>query len=106
MLRVRFKGRCRIHGKFWDEHHYLMILYHLGLKINSIYNAGLATLGGGPPLELEVESLLSHAFNGAIYVSQSLLVFLFAAVSLDYCIKLRILSSFPIERSGSSNTIE
>ncbi|KAM7494390.1 hypothetical protein LguiB_028999 [Lonicera macranthoides] len=67
---------------------------------------GLATLGGGPPLELEVASLLSHAFNGAIYVSQSLLVYLFAAVSLDYCIKLRILSSFPIDRSGSSTTME
>ncbi|XP_071706949.1 uncharacterized protein [Rutidosis leptorrhynchoides] len=58
---------------------------------------GLATLGGGPPLELEVGSVLSHAFNGAVYVSENLLIFLFAAVGLDFCIKLGILSPFPIE---------
>ncbi|KAL3649721.1 hypothetical protein CASFOL_006124 [Castilleja foliolosa] len=60
---------------------------------------GLGMLGGGPPLELNVVSFVSHAFNGAIYVSESLLVFLFAGVALDFCIKLRILSPFPIDPS-------
>ncbi|GFQ06046.1 hypothetical protein PHJA_002748600 [Phtheirospermum japonicum] len=60
---------------------------------------GLGKLGGGPPLELDVVSFASHAFNGAIYVSENLLVFLFAGVALDFCIKLRILSPFPIDPS-------
>ncbi|KAK3030652.1 hypothetical protein RJ639_035856 [Escallonia herrerae] len=62
---------------------------------------GLATLGGGPPLELTAGSLFSHAYSGAIYVSENVLIFVFAAVGLDFCIKMRILSSFPIERSIS-----
>ncbi|KAJ9555851.1 hypothetical protein OSB04_010465 [Centaurea solstitialis] len=37
---------------------------------------GLATLGGGPPMELEVGSVLSHAFSGAVFVSENLLIFL------------------------------
>nr|XP_043607611.1 uncharacterized protein LOC122579493 [Erigeron canadensis] len=64
---------------------------------------GLATLGGGPPLDSEVGSLLSHAFSGAVYVSESLLIFLFASVGLDFCIKLGILSPFPIETSVSTS---
>ncbi|KAH6778899.1 homer protein [Perilla frutescens var. hirtella] len=60
---------------------------------------GLAMLEAGPPLELDSGSILSHAFDGAVYVSESLLIFLFAGVALDFCIKLRILSPFPIERS-------
>lgn len=59
---------------------------------------GLAMLDGGPPLELEVGSLLSHAFTGAVNVSENLIIFLFAVVGLEYCIKMRILSPFPIER--------
>lgn len=62
---------------------------------------GLATLGGGPPLELDAASFWSHAFDGAIYVSENLLIFLFAGVGLDLCFKLRILSPFPIDRSIS-----
>ncbi|KAJ0770229.1 hypothetical protein HanPI659440_Chr07g0254841 [Helianthus annuus] len=58
---------------------------------------GLATLGGGPPMELEIGSISSHAFTGAVYISENLLIFLFAAVGLDFCIKLGILSPFPIE---------
>lgn len=61
---------------------------------------GLATLEGGPPLQLDADSLLSHAFDGAVYVSENLLIFLFAAVGLDFFIKLRILSPFPIDRSA------
>ncbi|XP_076956070.1 uncharacterized protein LOC143631104 [Bidens hawaiensis] len=62
---------------------------------------GLATLGGGPPMELEVGSVLAHAFTGAVYVSENLLIFLFAAVGLDFCIKLGVLSPFPIETDVS-----
>ncbi|XP_076909621.1 uncharacterized protein LOC143566965 [Bidens hawaiensis] len=62
---------------------------------------GLATLGGGPPMELDVGSVSSHAFTGAVYVSENLLIFLFAAVGLDFCIKLGILSPFPIETDVS-----
>ncbi|PPS12066.1 hypothetical protein GOBAR_AA08535 [Gossypium barbadense] len=61
---------------------------------------GLGTLGGGAPLELDPGSFLSHAVDGAVYVSQNLLVFLFAAVGLDFCIKMRILSPFPMKRSA------
>ncbi|KAL6550337.1 hypothetical protein OROMI_020825 [Orobanche minor] len=60
---------------------------------------GLSMLEGGLPLELDVGSFLSHAFDGAIYVSGSFLIFLFAGVALDFCIKLRILCPFPIDPS-------
>ncbi|KAL8539936.1 hypothetical protein ACS0TY_001517 [Phlomoides rotata] len=60
---------------------------------------GLGMLGAGPALEVDTSSFLSHAFDGAIYVSESLLIFLLAGVALDFCIKLRILSPFPIEDS-------
>ncbi|KAK4421469.1 hypothetical protein Salat_2097500 [Sesamum alatum] len=60
---------------------------------------GLGMLGAGPPLELDINSILSHAFAGAVYVSESLLVFLFAGVALDFCIKLRILTPFPSDPS-------
>ncbi|KAK0587606.1 hypothetical protein LWI29_025667 [Acer saccharum] len=59
---------------------------------------GLGTLLGGPPLELNTESFLSHAFNGAVYVSENLLIFFFAAVSLDFCFKMRLLSPFPMKK--------
>ncbi|KAF9602189.1 hypothetical protein IFM89_025534 [Coptis chinensis] len=62
---------------------------------------GLGALGAGPPLELSSMSLFSHAVDGAIYVSENLLVFVFAAVGLDYCFKLKLLSPFPIKRSVS-----
>ncbi|XP_061344855.1 uncharacterized protein LOC133290736 [Gastrolobium bilobum] len=60
---------------------------------------GLATLGGGPLLELNFESFLSHVQNGTIYVSENLFIFVSAAVGLDYCLKTRLLSPFPIDRS-------
>ncbi|GKV04003.1 hypothetical protein SLEP1_g16222 [Rubroshorea leprosula] len=59
---------------------------------------GLATLGGGPPLELNPASIFSHAFDGALYVSQNLFIFIFAAVGLDFCFKTRLLSSFPMKK--------
>lgn len=64
---------------------------------------GLATLDGGNPLELNAGSFVSHAFDGAIYVSQSLFVFLSAAVALDYCFKTGLLSPFPIKKSVSGS---
>ncbi|KAG7952819.1 hypothetical protein I3843_12G077800 [Carya illinoinensis] len=63
---------------------------------------GLAMLGSGPPLELNTGSFLSHAFDGAVYVSENLLLFLFAGVGLDYCFKARLLSPFPKKISVSS----
>ncbi|EEF43431.1 uncharacterized protein LOC8288831 [Ricinus communis] len=59
---------------------------------------GLGTLAGGPPFELNPASFLSHALNGAVYVSENLLIFAFAAVSLDFCIKMRLLSPFPMKK--------
>ncbi|KAK9093856.1 hypothetical protein Scep_025325 [Stephania cephalantha] len=59
---------------------------------------GLAALGAGPPLELNNASLWSHLVDGATLVSENLFVFLFAAVALDYCFKMRLLSPFPIKR--------
>ncbi|KAL6986474.1 hypothetical protein U1Q18_019837 [Sarracenia purpurea var. burkii] len=62
---------------------------------------GLATLDGGPPLELETKSFLSHTLSGAVYVSENVFVFVFAAVALDFCYKMRVLSPFPIQKSAS-----
>ncbi|OIW06656.1 hypothetical protein TanjilG_04050 [Lupinus angustifolius] len=58
---------------------------------------GLAMLDGGPPLELNFDSFLSHAQYGTIYVSENLFIFVSAAIALDYCFKTRLLSPFPIE---------
>lgn len=67
--------------------------------------AGLATLDGGQPLQLNAGSFLLHAFHGALYVSESLFVFLSAAIALDYCFKARLLSPFPVKNpvSGSNS---
>ncbi|KAF4351081.1 hypothetical protein F8388_013186 [Cannabis sativa] len=65
-------------------------------------DASLAALGEGQPLELNTESLLSHAFGGATFVSQNLLIFAFASIGLDYCFKARILSPFPMQKSISN----
>ncbi|WJX30368.1 hypothetical protein P8452_18918 [Trifolium repens] len=61
---------------------------------------GLAILSAGPLLELNFQSLLSYASDGTIYVSENLVIFLSAAISLDYCLKTRLLSPFPIDRTG------
>uniref|UniRef100_A0A2N9FZC2 Homer protein n=1 Tax=Fagus sylvatica TaxID=28930 RepID=A0A2N9FZC2_FAGSY len=62
---------------------------------------GLAMLGSGPPLELNTGSFLSHGFDGAVFVSENLFLFVFATVGLDYCFKAKLLSPFPIKRSVS-----
>ncbi|GAV68714.1 hypothetical protein CFOL_v3_12217 [Cephalotus follicularis] len=61
---------------------------------------GLATMAGGLPLEPTAGSLWSHTYDGAVYVSENLLVFLFAAIGLDFCFKIRLLSPFPIKLSA------
>lgn len=63
---------------------------------------GLAMLGSGPPLEPNPESFFSHAFDGAVYISQNLLIFIFAAVGLDFCFKVGLLSPFPMKESSSN----
>ncbi|KAI4326788.1 hypothetical protein L6164_019322 [Bauhinia variegata] len=60
---------------------------------------GLATLDGGPHLELNAHSFLSHAQDGTFYVLENLFIFLCSAVVLDYGFKTRLLSPFPIDRS-------
>ncbi|RDX85498.1 hypothetical protein CR513_33308 [Mucuna pruriens] len=55
---------------------------------------GLATLSGGSLLEPNIESFLSHAQDGTIYVSENLFIFVSTAVALDYCLKTRLLSPF------------
>ncbi|EOA15575.1 hypothetical protein CARUB_v10005313mg [Capsella rubella] len=56
---------------------------------------GLGMLSRGPPLELSWESLLSHGIDGAVLVSQSVLIFAFASIALDFCFKMKILRPFP-----------
>ncbi|GAB2296220.1 hypothetical protein Dimus_030348 [Dionaea muscipula] len=60
---------------------------------------GLGTLDGGPPLELNMESFISHAVDGVLSVSQDVFIFIFSAVALDFCFKMRLLSPFPRRRS-------
>ncbi|CAH9092717.1 unnamed protein product [Cuscuta epithymum] len=58
---------------------------------------GLATLSDGSALELDDPvNLFSHA----LYVTENVLVFLFAAIGLDLCFKLRILSPYPVDKSA------
>ncbi|KAI3952696.1 hypothetical protein MKX01_013658 [Papaver californicum] len=63
---------------------------------------GLAVLEAGPPLELDTQSLLSHAVDGAVNISENLLIFVFASVALDFCFKMRLLSPFPVKRRSVS----
>ncbi|KAG7546378.1 hypothetical protein ISN44_As12g017450 [Arabidopsis suecica] len=56
---------------------------------------GLGMLSRGPPLELSWESLFSHGIDGAVLVSQSVLIFAFASIGLDFCFKLKLLRPFP-----------
>ncbi|XP_022965244.1 uncharacterized protein LOC111465167 [Cucurbita maxima] len=60
---------------------------------------GLATLDGGVPLEFNAESFSSHVTDAAVYVSENLYIFISAAVALEFCFKLRLLSPFPIRKS-------
>ncbi|XP_026387920.1 uncharacterized protein LOC113283005 [Papaver somniferum] len=63
---------------------------------------GLAVLEAGPRLELDSQSFLSHAVDGAVNVAENLLIFVFASVALDFCFKMRLLSPFPVKRKSVS----
>lgn len=78
---------------------FYVVWLRIEMKLNLL--AGLAMLDGGKPLELNTDSLVSHAFDGAVYVSENLFVFLSAAIALDYLFKTRLLSPFPIKKSVS-----
>lgn len=66
---------------------------------------GLGMLGAGPPLEFDMGSLLEHAFSGGFYVSENLLIFFFAAVGLDFSMKMKVLSPFPTNKSISKSNV-
>lgn len=59
---------------------------------------GLAALGAGMPLELNMNSLISHSFDGAVYVAENIFIFLSASIALDFCFKMKLLSPFPIRK--------
>ena len=44
------------------------------------------------------ESLSKLATNGAVQVSESIFIFLFSAVALDFCFKTGVLSPFPVRK--------
>ncbi|KAI3894937.1 hypothetical protein MKX03_022875 [Papaver bracteatum] len=69
---------------------------------DSHLKSGLAVLEAGPPLELDTQSFLSHAVDGAVSVAENLLIFVFASVALDFCFKMRLLSPFPVKRKSVS----
>ncbi|KAJ3690684.1 hypothetical protein LUZ61_019848 [Rhynchospora tenuis] len=57
---------------------------------------GLAEFEVGNSLELSTDGLISSSVAGAISVAQNLFIFLFAAIALDFCFKMRFLSPFPM----------
>ncbi|KAI4365284.1 hypothetical protein MLD38_021281 [Melastoma candidum] len=59
---------------------------------------GLGYFDRGPPPVLNLESLQSYLLDGAVYISESLIIFTFAAVALDFLFKMGILSPFPISK--------
>ncbi|KAK3129642.1 hypothetical protein QOZ80_6BG0482710 [Eleusine coracana subsp. coracana] len=60
---------------------------------------GLALLeSGGRTFELSTDALMSIALSGAVSVVENIFIFLPAAVALDYCFKMRILSPFPARK--------
>ncbi|XP_058085212.1 uncharacterized protein LOC131232755 [Magnolia sinica] len=69
------------------------------------FTKGLAELEAGQPLEFTSGSILSHAVDGALDVSENLFIFIFASISLDYCFKMRLLSPFPIRKLVSQSNL-
>ncbi|KAG0453205.1 hypothetical protein HPP92_025869 [Vanilla planifolia] len=47
--------------------------------------------------DLNMESFVPHLIDGAISVSESIFIFLAAAIALDFCFKMRFLSPFPMK---------
>ena len=60
--------------------------------------AGLSAAETGRILKLDAETFISFSIDGAVYVSENIFVFLAAAVALDFCFKMRVLSPFPTRR--------
>jgi hypothetical protein len=71
-----------------------MILLFTGTKLF----AGLALLQSGGTFELSTDAVISLALSGAVSVIENILIFLPAAVALDYCFKMRFLSPFPARK--------
>lgn len=69
-----------------------------------IRDVGLATLGAGLHLELDTGNLFSIARDGAFCISENLLIFFFAGIGLDFCMKLGVVSPFPIDKSISNTS--
>ncbi|XP_031476850.1 uncharacterized protein LOC116248286 [Nymphaea colorata] len=65
---------------------------------------GLAELEGMFPMQFNEYTLVNCARDAAIYVSENIFIFLFAAIGLDYCFKVRLLSPFPMRSSSSRTT--
>jgi hypothetical protein len=61
------------------------------------YCVGLAGFEAGNSLELSTNGLISSSVTGGISVAQNIFIFLFAAVALDFCFKMRVLSPFPMK---------
>lgn len=59
---------------------------------------GLAALSAGKPLELNLGSLISYSFDGAVLISEGVFIFLSASIALDFCFKTRLLSPFPARK--------
>uniref|UniRef100_A0A0E0M3P5 Uncharacterized protein n=1 Tax=Oryza punctata TaxID=4537 RepID=A0A0E0M3P5_ORYPU len=59
---------------------------------------GLAMVESGRPFELSTDALISLALDGAVSVVENILTFLPAAIALDYCFKMRLLSPFPTRK--------
>ncbi|XP_008803064.2 uncharacterized protein LOC103716725 [Phoenix dactylifera] len=59
---------------------------------------GLAALDAGKPLELNNDSFIAYSIDGAVYVLEDIFIFLSAAIALDFCFKMRLLSPFPIRK--------
>ncbi|KAJ1693158.1 hypothetical protein LUZ63_009856 [Rhynchospora breviuscula] len=57
---------------------------------------GLAGFEVANSLELSTDGLISSSVAGAISVAQNVFIFLFAAIALDFCFKMRFLSPFPM----------
>ncbi|PKU85710.1 uncharacterized protein LOC110096225 [Dendrobium catenatum] len=58
---------------------------------------GLAEIESGKPVELNLASFVSHCIDGAVSVSENIIIFVAAAIALDFCFKMRLLSPFPME---------
>uniref|UniRef100_A0A0D9XFX5 Uncharacterized protein n=1 Tax=Leersia perrieri TaxID=77586 RepID=A0A0D9XFX5_9ORYZ len=59
---------------------------------------GLAMVESGMPFELSTDALISLTLDGTVSVVENILTFLPAAIALDFCFKMRLLSPFPTRK--------